>query len=255
VPRHKSANPEQRGELSQLKVAATHLLHAWPAVVLQRRFFLRGMAQSEALRTALLQTYAGYVFNAVHGALSSDLVRAVYALILDRTPRSASMWRAVAALRKPTVVRQLRAKVYDMGASAPARAAFDPIFDGLPAQLDEIDRTVLNAPAASTIKEVRNKVVAHAAVEHDGDDWKMWAVGGTKLTYAQLDEYIDACTTAVDKLNHLVLRTAYLFDDLDQRCVDEYVDALVIGLREQRKAKERRRQENLRRTQELMGRR
>lgn len=216
------------------------------------------MAQSEALRTALAQTYAGYVFNAVHAALSSDLVRAVYALILDRRRHSASMSRAVAALRKPLVVRQLRAKIYDMGASAPARAAFETIFVGLPAQLDEIDRTVLNAPAASTIEEVRNKAVAHAAVEHDGDDWKMWAVGGTKLTYAQLDEYIDACTTAVDKLSHLVLRTAFLFDDLpgiDQRCVDEYVDALVIGLREQRKAKERRREENLRRTQELMGRR
>jgi hypothetical protein len=32
---------------------------------------------------------------------------------------------------------------------------------------------------ASVIKEVRDKVMAHAAVEHDGFDWKVWAVGGT----------------------------------------------------------------------------
>jgi hypothetical protein len=267
VPHPKSANAEQHSELSKLRVTVRHLLDAWPAV-LQRRYFLRRMAQSEALRAALVQTYAGHVFNAMHGAMSFDLVRAVGALILDRRRDSSSLFRAVVALRKPTVVNQLRAQVYEpplvARASAQARAAiqrmlsseFDAVFARLPADLDEMDRTVLNAPMASSIKEVRDKVVAHAAVEHDGFDWKVWAVGGTKLTYAQLDEYIDACTKAVDKLSHVVLRTAFSFADLpgiSQRYADEYIDALVIGLREQKQAKERQREENLRRTQELIA--
>jgi hypothetical protein len=34
---------------------------------------------------------------------------------------------------------------------------------------------------------------------------------------------------------------------------DEYIDALMIGLREQKQVKERQREENLRRTQELVA--
>jgi hypothetical protein len=240
-------------ELARLKVTVKHLLRVWPAV-LERRHYLRSMAQSEKLRAALSQTYAGHVFNAMHATLSSDLVRAIGAFILDADKRSASVARAVAALRKRTVVETLRAQVY------PSRVRnfqnmqwdeFDSLFAELPARLDEIDAATLKAPVAATIKDIRDKVVAHAAVEYDGSDWKMWAVGGTQLTYGQFDEYIDACTKAVDSLGHIVLRTAFIFDDLPgvhQRYVDEYIDALVTGLKHQKRAKERRRAENLKRT-------
>lgn len=268
-PDPKSAIPEQHSELSHLKVTVRHLLDAWPTV-LQRRCFLRRMAQSEALRTALRNTYAGHVFNAMHGAMSFDLVRAVSALILDRDRKSASLRRAVATLRKPAVVKQLREQV--SGAHFVAlghpqdraalqqiqRSALEAVFTDLPAQLKKIDENVLNTPLASTIKNVRDKAVAHATVEHDGTDWRMWAVGGTKLTYGQLDEYIDACTGAVDKLIHLVLRTAFSFDGLhgiNERYADEYIDALVIGLMQQKQAKERQREENFRRARDLVQKR
>jgi hypothetical protein len=232
------------------------------------------MAQSEALREAFDHTYAGHVFNAMHGALSADLVRSIGAYILDRDSRSVSVAWAVAALRRPPSIAQLQAHVYGtvppVQNKNPAVVAavehlqhteFKAIITGLPAELTEIERTVLTAPMAAVIEKVRNKLIAHAAIEKDGKDWKVWTIAGTQLTYAQLDEYIDECTKAVDKLSHRVLRHAYSFGDQperDQRYADEYIEALVIGLtqqkqkQKQKQERERKRQETLRRIQELI---
>jgi AbiU2 len=256
------------GELEQLQILVRHLLNVWPGV-LQRREFLRRMAQSEALREALVHTCAGHVFNAVHGALSGDLVRSIGAYVLDRNSRSGSVARAITALRKPSVISRLRTHVYGMvprrQSENPATAAaiehlknaeFTSIIVGLPAELREIQRTVIDAPMARVVEEVRNKLIAHAAIEHDGKNWKVWAIGGTQLTYSQLDCYIDECTKAVDKLSHRVLRHAYSFEDqpeVDQRYADEYIEALVKGLTQQKQERERKRQENLRQAQELIG--
>lgn len=247
-------NKAQVRELSQLQVTVRHLLDVWPAV-LQRRDFLRAMSQSEALRGALEKTYAAHVFNSMHTAMSFDLVRAVGALILDRRRGTASVCRAVTWLRNPTVIEELRSHAYDC--KTRHRGMFDATFARVPTQLDELQTKIFAAPAAKVIEEIRNKTVAHSAVEHDGSDWKMWAVSsGETLTYGQLDEYIDLCTEAVDTLSHLVLRTACCFGDLpgiNQRYVDEYVDALVIGLKQQKQAKQRKREENLRSMEDLMA--
>jgi AbiU2 len=250
-------------ELSHLQVTVRHLLDVWPGL-LQRREFLRSMAQSEKLRNALAQTYAAHVFNAMHSALSADLVRCIGAYILDRTSRTGSIARAVDALRKPKVIAQLRARVYGVippaASDNPAvraavehlqRTEYEAVFAGLPAELAEIERTVLRASMAKVIESVRNKSVAHVEIEHDGTDWRVWTIAGTQLTYAQLDNYIDECTKAVDKLSHVVLRTAYAFADQpgrDQRYADDYINALAIGLTQQKEERERKRQEILRRT-------
>jgi len=255
-------------ELARLQILVRHLLDVWPRV-LQRREFLRKMAQSEALREAFVQTYAGHVFNAMHGALSGDLVRSIGAYILDRNSRSVSVARAITALRKPSVIAQLQVHVYGMvprtQSENPATAAaierlqnaeFTSIIVGLPAELREIQRTVIDAPMAKIVEEVRNKLIAHAAIEFDGKNWKVWTIGGTQLTYSQLDCYIDECTKAVDKLSHRVLRHAHSFGDqpeIDQRYADEYIEALVNGLTQQKQERERKRQENLRQTQELIA--
>lgn len=255
-------------QLEQLQVLVRHLSDAWLGV-LQRREFLRRMAQSEALREAFVDTYAGHVFNAMHGALSGDLVRSIFAYILDRDRRAASVMRAVTLLRKRPLMTQLQTYVYGMAPHTPGqnpataaaiehlqRTEFTSIFADLPAELQEIQRTVIDAPMGKVVEEVRNKLIAHAAIEHDGKNWKMWTIGGTKLTYSQLDCYIDVCTNAVDKLSHRVLRHAYPFNDqpeVDQRYADEYIEALVRGLTQQRQERERKRQENLRQTQEFFA--
>lgn len=80
-------------------------------------------------------------------------------------------------------------------------------------------------------------------------------MAGTGLTYGQLDEYIDRCTKVVDQLAGWVLRTAYAFDrlpDVSLHYVDEYIEALVIGLNRKKRVKEEQRATNLRRMQELL---
>ena len=229
------------------------------------------MAQSDALRGAFEKTYAAHVFNSMHAAMSFDLVRAVGALILDRRKNTASLYRAVGWLRKPIVIEQLRSNVYGRTAHVKRidaddinavlerihRTEFDATFDRVPAQLDEIKTKILVAPVANIIEDIRNKTVAHSAVEHDGSDWKLWAVmTGAKLTYGQLDAYIDVCTPAVEALCHLVLRTSFPFDDLPgihQRYVEEFIGALVIGLNEQKQTKERKREENQKRMRDILG--
>lgn len=262
----KANRPASTRELPRLQVLVRHLLDVWPGV-LQRREFLRRMAQNGALREALADTYAGHVFNAMHGALSADLVRCIGAYILDRDSRSVSVARAVAALRKPPIVAQLQADVYGVipptqNANPAAVAAiehlqrteFKAILAGLPDELTAIERTVLTAPMAEIIGQVRNKLIAHAAIEHDGKNWKVWTIAGIQLTYTQLDNYIDECTKAIDKLSHRVLRHAYSFGDQpqrDQRYADEYIEALVTGLMQQKEKRERKRKEGLRQMREL----
>jgi AbiU2 len=225
-------------------------------------------AKREALREAFVHTYAGHVFNAMHGALSGDLVRSIGAYILDRNPRSVSVAQAITSLRKPSVIARLQTHVYGMvprtQSENPATAAaiehlehaeFKSIIVGLPVELREIQRIVIDAPMAKVVEEVRNKLIAHAAIEHNGKNWKVWTIGGTPLTYSQLDDYIDECTKAVDKLSHRVLRHAYSFGDqpkVDQQYADEYIEALLNGLTQQKQERERKRQENLRQTQELI---
>jgi hypothetical protein len=118
--------------------------------------------------------------------------------------------------------------------------------DSLPDFVKEVEERLMCGTVPELIRLVRNKAVAHHDVTHDGTDWRMWRIEGTGLTYGQLDEYIDAGTYAIDRLAHVVLRTAYAFDDLpamSQRYVDEYIEALVLGLTLQR---ERRQQKGLR---------
>ncbi|HWG75498.1 MAG TPA: hypothetical protein VN660_01755 [Steroidobacteraceae bacterium] len=219
------------------------------------------MAQSEELRAALHHTYAGHVFNAVHAAFSMDLVRAVGSLILDTRRGTASVARAVMLLKRPDVVSQLRAQEYE---PRPASSRdeemqeaikqlqareFDSVFSALPGHLERISTTVLDAPTARLIEDIRNKAVAHSAIEHDGGEFRIWPAESAGLTYQQLDDYIDLCTQAVDRLSHVVLRTAFAFDDVpkvQQRYADDYIEALVIGLNHQRQERERKRQENLR---------
>jgi len=258
-------DPTPPRDLGQLKVSIRHILDHWTAL-LQRRHYLRALSQHEVLRDALADTYAAHVHNAVHAVLSFDLIRAIGALILDDDRRSASVARAVSSLRNEAIVRELRAEYggIPVGADEATKSAlrhlqrteFDGYLASIPEKLREIEVSVLGTEIAEIIRTVRNKVVAHNDVTHDGADWKMWQVKETGLTYGQLDEYIDHCTQAVDQLSHLVLRHAFAFDDLpgvSERYVKDYIEALVLGLGQQKTVSEQRRAETLKRTQALFS--
>ena len=88
--------------LAHLKVVVRHLLDVWPGV-LQRQTYMQAMGRRDELSKALNQTYAAHVHNTLQGVLVIDLIREVGALILDDDKRSASVRRAVAALRDDSV--------------------------------------------------------------------------------------------------------------------------------------------------------
>jgi hypothetical protein len=252
--------PTPATALAKLQLVVKHLIGAWPGV-LQRREFLRRMAQSDTLRKAFENTYSAHVFNAMHGAFSSDLIRCIGAFVLDRDPESISVALAVGTLSRPDVIAQLQSKVYDGVTSTetddPAkltalrrlqRADYQSIIDGLPAELQQIKEAILTSTMASTLWTFRCKLIAHAAMELDGATWKVWTIDGIKLTYSELDEYIDKCTEAIDLLSHRILRQAYSFDDQpsrDQLYADEYIEALIKGLTLTKREREQRLQENL----------
>jgi len=241
--------------LAHLKVMARHILSMWPAV-LRRQFYLQAMNGSRELREALAQTHAAHVHNALQTVLVVDLIREVGVLVLDNDPKSASVARAVAALGSESVLQELKADysrfTFRPGTTeAVQRAIHDVLLKrgledliSLPAYLKTIEDEVLSNELAKTIRTVRNKAVAHNDVTHDGNDWKMWQIEGVGLTYGQLDEFIDACTRAIDRLSGIVLREAYAFGDLpgiSRQYVDEYIEALVMGLNRQREIRAERR--------------
>ncbi len=215
------------------------------------------MGRSEELRALFERTYAAHVHNAIQDVLLLDLVREIGALILDPDCRAASVRVAMKDLRRADILEELKADYRNViparihGAdslSAEMTATVEEMlmesdlerdrieFASLQARLPEVKR-VLRGSISRHLSTARNKAVAHYEIQRDGADWKMWRVGVTGLTYGQLDEYIDVCTAAIELLSVFVLRESHNFDDtipINQRYVDEYLDALSIGLRQQR---------------------
>lgn len=240
--------------LAHLKVTVQHVLNTWPAV-LQRQLYLQAMNGSRALREALALTHAAHVHNALQAVLVVDLVREVGVLVLDTDSRTASVARAVMALRSESVLQELRAEygtfTWRPGTSEAVQKSIHDVLlrqgleelTSLPDYLKIIEDEVLSNELAKTMRTIRNKAVAHNDVAHDGNDWRMWRIEGVGLTYGQLDEFIDACTRAIDRLSRIVLRQAYAFGDLpgmSRQYADEYIEALVIGLNRQRGIREQR---------------
>lgn len=252
------SNEEQPAEaIARVRTIVKHLGDMWP-IVLRRRTYMLAMGQREDLRDGLAQTYAAHVQNDLQDVLLIDLIREIGALVLDRFQDSASVAVAVAILRDPNVVKELETeyrvvppvRLYnedDLDEETLAQVR-KSIHDNelkrnleqlaeLPAFLDEIDRTLLQTDVSKAIRTARNKAVAHYDVIRDGSDWKMWRIGATGLTYGQLDEYVAATTSTIDKLCHFVRRTAFDFkgaEGIAHKYATVYIDALVIGLRSQR---------------------
>lgn len=271
-----AASPPEN--LARLKVVVTYLGDLWP-LVLHRRTYMQALGENEALRESLEQTYAAHVHNALQDVLLLDLFRELGALVLDRNPNSASVAVAVSALRDPKIMSELEAQ-YRIVPAEPVRLYNEKDLDAetiaaiqkslhddelrrnleqlaaLPASLEEIERTLLLSEAAKTIWTARSKAVAHYDVVRDGADWKMWRIGSTGLTYGQLDSYVEAATSAIDKLSHFVRRAAFDFKgsiEIGQKYAAEYVEALTIGLRAQRGERESKRLEIQRRLEAIQA--
>jgi hypothetical protein len=258
--------PTPAERLRKLKQIIEHVMDMWP-VVLKRRTYMLAMGRSDALREALGQTHAAHVQNALQDVLLTDLIIQICALILDENSNSASVARALSALRDAHLRDELYAqytivppvaRIYEdeldehTRAEVAQRLREDELrrnladFDELYAHLSWIESAVLTDEVAGKLLKLRNKAVAHYDLVREEADWKLWRIGGTGLTYGQLDTYIAKCTEAVDSLNRLVRRASYIFDELPtvaQKYVDEYVEALIVGLQAQKSAEAERRAE------------
>jgi hypothetical protein len=228
------------------------------------------MGRSEELRGLLHETFAAHIHNELQDVLLLDLIREIGALVLDRDSRSGSVAAVSKDLRDPLVLEELKkdylvaipTNVYNANELDPAltAVALEMVeaadlernlteFACLRARLPEATR-VRRGATARLLATARNKAVAHYDVVRDGADWRMWRVGPLGLTYGQLDVYIDQCTSVIELLLLFVLRHSRSFTEqgeVSQRYVDEYLQALVIGLRQQRREDEVRRAEMARR--------
>lgn len=252
----KAGAPSPAEKLTRLKTIADHISAQWTAV-LHRQTYFHAMTRSAELSESLQSTYAAHVHNTVTDMFVIDLVREIGALVLDRESKSASVAVAVKMLRDPVVLEELR-KDYRvtipghwLSGRVPAevRREFDQseserqIVDNLHefeervAEIKSVPGAILDTDIAELLRTARNKSVAHYDVVRDGADWRLWRIEGTELTYGKLDEYVDACTSAVDALLRLVKRSAHDFNGtrrVAQDYADDYIGALVNGLRQKK---------------------
>jgi len=259
--------PTPAERLVRLKAVVKHLADTWPAV-LQRQTYMQAMGRSEDLRDALHSTYASHVHNTVQGVLLIDLIREIGALVLDESPQSASVASAMAALRSEVLLEELRSEyrivppltrtynddeltdnmrevVAEMWQRAELERNLNE-FDSLCSKLTKIDAEVMKAEIRPRLWKARSKAIAHYDLVQDGGDWRMWRIGDgdTTLTYGEVDRYIDACTAAIETLYLLVRRAWFDMNEtrrIAQKYADEYIGALVLGLRQQREKHEKER--------------
>ena len=251
------------GKLKRLKAIVEHIGDQW-AAVLHRQTYFHAMTRNAELAEALSSTYAAHVHNTITDTFVIDLIREIGALVLDRDSNSASVAVAVQLLRDPLVLEELR-KEYRIvlpskwlsGQDVPedVRRGIDQesqenqvvenleAFNLRVAKLPEVD-SLLNAKISELLRTARNKSIAHYDVVRSGTDWKLWRIDEAgELTYGKLDEYVDACTAAVDGLLHLVRRVAHDFDGtrhVAQDYADDYIGALMLGLQRKKVLQEER---------------
>jgi hypothetical protein len=103
------APPTTAQRLERLKVIVKHLADTWPHV-LQRQICMQSLGRREDLHTALAETYVANITNMLQVVPVIDLLREIGALVLDTDRSSASVARAMFALRDPDVLIELRAE-------------------------------------------------------------------------------------------------------------------------------------------------
>jgi hypothetical protein len=247
--------PAQR--LERLKVIVEHLYDTW-LHLLRRQLTMQSLGRNEDLHEALEQTYVTHITNTLQDVLVIDLLRELGALVLDDDHRSASIARAMAALRDPDVLAELRREhevVRPLGHNdgekltptqhAELDAHWEQLerrdqlarFEQWRAELAAIDTELTGSEIGEKLRQARNKGIAHYDMVRSGDDWKLWRVDGTGLTWGQINSYVGTCSKAIEALLALVRQTSFDFEgskEVAQGYVDEFIDALVRGLRSQK---------------------
>jgi AbiU2 len=266
-----TTEPEARTaqeRLQRLKKIVEHLNHTW-SDVLHRQLCMQALGRREDLHKALEHTYAANITNMLQHVLVMDLLREIGALILDSDRKSAGVLRAFSGLRDPELMKVLRAehevvrpatnfntgsmpahvlKQFEAGRVVRDRQEQIERFDGILTELTALEPKIRDSDVAARLRDIRNKGVAHYDVVRDGNSWKLWAEGGTEVTWDEINDFIDTCTKGIELLYGAVCHTSFNFEEAQkvyQGNVDEFVDALAAGLRSNKERQERERAEAL----------
>jgi AbiU2 len=219
---------------------------------------MQSLGRNEELHRALEQTYTAHITNTLQDVLVIDLLRELGALVLDDDRGSASVARAMSALRDQDVISELQreyevvrplANVGGDKLTPQQRAQLDAQwqqserreqlerFERFRQQLGALDKELTESKVGEKLWKARCKGVAHYDVVRSGEDWKLWRVEGTGLTWGQINTYVDKCSEAIEVLLALVRQTSFDFNgskEVAQGYVDEFIDAVVRGLRSQK---------------------
>ena len=228
------APPSAQERLQRLKKVVEFLNHTW-SDVLQRQQTMQALGRNEDLHKALDQTYAANVTNMLQHVLVMDQLREIGALILDPDKRSASALGALTGLRDPELMRELRAEhevvrpvthiriPNNVPEHVWAEIEADRIVRDRAEQIERLDRdltelaaleaTVRDSDVAARLTAIRNKGVAHYDVVRDGAGWKLWAEGGSAVTWAEINDYMNACTRCIEILYSAVCHAGFNFED------------------------------------------
>jgi hypothetical protein len=232
-----------------------HVFDTWDQA-LGRWTYFRVLGKSAELAQALTHSYAAHVHNAFQDALLMDSLREIGAVILDKDPRSASLYRSLCLTKSIGVLDAIRkdyevvppVRHQDEGMSPELRAEVDAHmhqeglernrreFAALHANVIRIEDELFNTPVAKKVRNARNQAVAHYDVQLAGCNWKTMKVGDAGLTYGDMDAYIERCTAAVKTVTLFVQRRAMDFHasrTIYEKRAAEYIDALVHGRRSQ----------------------
>lgn len=257
--KEQAANMTPADRLSRLRVAVKHLEDMW-AIVLQRLTYLKAINESDELHEVLNQTRVAHVHNALHDVLLGDLLLQIGALVLDRNAKSASVASAVGELKDAAVFRALQESYRfqanilprmlneeelspEVRESIASRIQQEVVkrrlaeCDSIPPSLSEIEGSLLASTVGRRIWDARKKAIAHYDIKRDGTDWKLWQVRDVSVTYAELLDYIEACTRAISALARFVGRGVYDFKTASSTAeayVAEYIRALTLGMRQLR---------------------
>jgi hypothetical protein len=122
-------------------------------------------------------------------------------------------------------------------------------FERFRTELDDLGKELTESEVGKKLWQARSKGVAHYDVVRSGDDWNLWRVEGTGLTWGEINAYVDKCSEVIAILLALVLQTSFDFDGskkVAQDYVDEFIDALVRGLKSQKQEQAERRERLIR---------
>jgi AbiU2 len=261
VPAPPPNPPSPAERLERLKVIVKHLADIWPHLQ-RRQLCMQSLGRRDDLRDALAQTYASHITDALQDVLVMDLMREIGALVLDPDSGSASVARAMSALRDPGVIAELRAE-YEI-VTPLGRIGGDPIspemraaiqeqwaeserrdqlvrFEKFRGELAGLENGLKDSQVGQRLWTVRNRGIGHYDLVREGSDWKLWSVAGTGLRWGEVNTYVDTCSKAIGLLYALVCQTSFDFDEskrIAQEYVDDFIEALVLGLRAQKERDE-----------------